>query len=166
MATPTWGEPTPSPYGPPPVAPKKSKAKGCAGVGCLGLFVAAVIIGIVSVAASKSSPSSDSATAPPPVGSTATKGAAPAKAATLLTLSGSGIENTAQFTTDGNWTLKYSYDCSSFGQAGNFVVSDETGMPLVNEMNLKGSGSTPQYDSGTHHLEVNSECDWTVTVIG
>ena len=71
-----------------------------------------------------------------------------------------------RFTAHGNWTLKYTYNCASFGQAGNFAVSDETGMPLVNEVKLKGSGSSPQYDSGTHHLEVDSECDWTLTVTG
>lgn len=69
----------------------------------------------------------------------------------VLQAHGSGIQNTTQFTTGGNWTLNYTYDCSSFGSSGNFIVSDETGMPLVNEMNDKGSGSTPQYDAGTGH---------------
>jgi hypothetical protein len=34
---------------------------------------------------------------------------------------------------------------------------------LANELKIKGSGSSPQYTAGTHHLEINSECDWTIT---
>jgi hypothetical protein len=91
-----------------------------------------------------------------------TKAAAPA--GPLLKVSGNGINNTKQFTTGDSWNLAYTYDCTSFGQAGNFAVTDESGMPLVNELKLKGSGSSPQYNAGTHHLEINSECDWTITV--
>jgi hypothetical protein len=38
---------------------------------------------------------------------------------------------------------------------------------LVNELNMKGRDTVPQHnDAGTHYLEINSECSWTVAVAG
>jgi hypothetical protein len=41
---------------------------------------------------------------------------------TLMDLDGSGTKTTEKFTTEGDWDLRYSYDCSRFGQVENFVV--------------------------------------------
>jgi len=91
---------------------------------------------------------------------------------TLLELSGSGIKKSVAFTTRGAWTLQYAYDCSRWGDTGNFIVnlydasdsSYEDG--LVNELDTGGQDSTPVYSPGTHWLDVNSECDWSVRVVG
>ena len=153
-----------------PEPPVKKRSK--VGCGCLGAVAVIVAIGAVAAIAdgnrSNTASSSDTATGSQ-AGSTdtgaATRPAQP-KARTLLRLAGNGIKNSAQFTTGGQWTLAYTYNCAGFGGKGNFAVSDETGMPLVNELDTKGSGSTPQYTAGTHHLEVDSECAWTLTVTG
>jgi hypothetical protein len=156
-----YGQPTPPP------APQK-KGSGCAKIGCLGAVAVLVVIGVAAVATNKTttSSSSDGTTVTTSGGQSAptTKAAAPAKPTVVLTAHGSGIKNTAPFTTGDNWTVTYTFDCTGFGQAGNFMVSDENDMPLVNELKLKGTGSTPQYNAGTHHLQINSECDWTLTV--
>jgi hypothetical protein len=92
------------------------------------------------------------------------------KVSTLLKLNGSGIAKTQQFRTGSNWTLKYSYDCSNFGSSGNFSVTEYTNGQLndvlVNELKAKNAGSTPVYDSGAHYLEINSECDFSIKVVG
>lgn len=59
----------------------------------------------------------------------------------------------------------------SFGSAGNFAVyvADSSGSPVgvaANELAAKGNSSSPQYSTGTLHLEINSECSWSVTVTG
>ncbi len=115
------------------------------------------------------------APAPPPTTTTApppTTTAAPAPA-TLFTQSGSGIGDTAQFTvTRSSWQLQWSYDCSSFGSSGNFIVTvngyggaSGTSDAGVNELGTGSSGDEHYYDSGTFNLSVNSECNWTVTVV-
>jgi len=115
-------------------------------------------------------PASSAPAAAAPAKSTA---AAPAPAvpatSVVLTASGNGIKTTKQFTVADNWSLKYSFDCSSFGSQGNFQVfeqgGDGDGSVLVNELSNKGGDVTYQHsDAGQHSLEVNSECSWTVTV--
>jgi hypothetical protein len=144
-------------YGQPAPAAPKSKAKGRAGLNC-GILVLLAVIGVTAAAmTSKGAPTASSAAAAPP-----------AAATTLLTLKGTGTKTTAQFTTGSNWTVGYTYDCARLAGnfTGNFTVTDETKMLLVDEIKLKGSGSSPQYAAGTHHLQINSECDWTITVTG
>lgn len=86
----------------------------------------------------------------------------------LLSLSGNGITNTAQFTTTGPWELHYSYNCTAFlGGTGNFIV-DAVGADtdyLVNGLSAGTTAVSNSYQTGTQHLEINSECDWTVKVI-
>ncbi|WP_203923644.1 hypothetical protein [Rugosimonospora africana] len=101
-----------------------------------------------------------------------TKAAAPPAPRTLLQLSGSGIKKSNTFTTGDEWTLSYSFNCSSFGGQGNFAVTeyDSTGMPtdvLVNELAKSGKDTVPQHaDGGGHYLEINSECTWSLIVTG
>lgn len=89
---------------------------------------------------------------------------------TLLTTTGNGIKATTEFTTGDSWNLTYTFDCSGFGSSGNFAVTEYTtgemtGI-LVNALAASGQDTVPVYDAGRHHLEVNSECDWTLTVVG
>jgi len=90
---------------------------------------------------------------------------------TLLEASGSGIKNTAEFTTTAaSFTVRYSFDCSAYGSSGNFIAELYQGNSSVdsiaNQLAKSGSDSTPLYDgAGTYHISVNSECDWTVKVI-
>lgn len=78
--------------------------------------------------------------------------------------------STGQFSEGGNWTLSWSYDCSSFGSKGNFVVTvnqpsnDLTSDPGPNELGMSGSGTDYYTDSGTFSLSINSECSWSITV--
>lgn len=94
--------------------------------------------------------------------------AAPTGPVTLLSLSGSGIKNSQTFTVTGPWTINYSYDCSSFlNSSGNFIVTvaDSSGSPVefpVNELGTKATSTSQAYSTGALHLEMNSECDWTV----
>jgi hypothetical protein len=147
----------------------------------IGVAIAIVVIfgAISSAAGHKSGGSNDKATPdsgttsptsvlsdPPLVAAPTHK--KPPTTTTVLSTSGTGIKNTQQFTVGDSWTLHYAYDCTktmgAIGGKGNFIVSDESGMPMVNELGAKGSASSPQYSSGTHHLEVNSECAWTLRV--
>ncbi len=121
---------------------------------------------------SSASPTPTSSAVPAPSASTSPAApAAPAGPRTLLTLKGTGIKKTAKFLTSDEWTLAYTYDCASFGMAGNFQVWEYTDGTmndvLVNELDKKGADTTPQHDDpGEHYLEINSECRWTVTVTG
>lgn len=94
--------------------------------------------------------------------------AAPAKTV-VLKLSGSGIKTTKTFTTGDDWSIAYTFNCVSFGMKGNFQVYVYTGGQMadvpVNALAEKGSDVTYEHESsGSHYLEVNSECSWTVTV--
>lgn len=154
------------PYSPPPSQPPRRPVpvKGLAALGCGGLVALFIL-----VAALTSSTSSDSSSLPASSqpGAATTQAAAPASPVTVATFSGSGIENTPQFTVTGSWALSYSFDCSSFGYAGNFQVYEDGGLNLLtNDLAMSKTAVTNQYDdAGTHYLEVNSECSWSVKVI-
>ncbi len=66
--------------------------------------------------------------------------------------------------------MSWSYDCSSFGSAGNFSVDiQQPSGDLAIDIgpNEEGSGATGTdyyYDSGSFQLAVISECDWTISV--
>lgn len=84
-----------------------------------------------------------------------------------MQMQGSGIENSTTFNAPSHWTLTYSYDCSSVGTSGNFQVYLYQGTDpedvLVNELGTSGSKTIDEYDSGHGvHLEMNSECSWSV----
>jgi hypothetical protein len=150
--------------GPVYVAPQRAPGVGTAAkqgfgwaAGCL-LFVVVLVVGLLVVLGSRSPRTSPGL---PP--------AAPHAQAQLLTLRGNGIQRTTKFTTSGDWRIDWTYDCSSFGTTGNFIVEvqGDTLDVAVNQLGARGSGSAPEYTSpGTYYLEVNSECVWTVTVFG
>ena len=95
----------------------------------------------------------------------------------LFTFSGSGIRNSASFAVNSSAvTARYSYDCSSFGGSGNFIADLVSGSPgsgnyddqsIANELGSGGGQTTtvyPQDQGATYHLEVNSECSWSITL--
>jgi hypothetical protein len=115
---------------------------------------------------------SASAPASPPAAPSSVPASSPPAMAgkTVATFSGSGIENTPQFTVTDSWKLSYSFDCSNFGSKGNFQIYEYAGSSLggvlANDLAESKSASTMQYgDAGTHHLEVNSECAWHLSVV-
>jgi len=96
--------------------------------------------------------------------------AARAAAAVALDISGSGIHSTEIFTVNGEWELDWSYDCTSFGGQGNFIVTvfgadgEMTSMG-VNQLGDLDSGTEFFHQGGDIYLEINSECDWTVKAV-
>lgn len=84
---------------------------------------------------------------------------------TVATFTGSGDNTTAKFAVSGTWELGYTFDCSGFGDEGNFQVYEDGSKVMVNDLAESKNATTYAYDdAGTHYLQVNSECDWTVTV--
>lgn len=164
----------------PPRPPKKHT--GCKIFGSIigGLIILIVIISVAtsgggdgtadppaSAQTSTGTDSGSSSKAPAPKTSSHKKAAPPkAKTVTLIKASGSAIKNTDPFEAPDEWTLKYSFDCSNFGTSGNFQVYVYDGGDLVdvsvNELKDSGKDSTRVYDGGHLHLQINSECDWTV----
>ena len=91
----------------------------------------------------------------------------------LLQVSGSGTKSTQTFSAPTNWTLEYTYDCTSFsGGTGNFQVFIQkaaggySALTPVNQLGASGSDTEYYHSGGQLYLEVNSECSWTVTVKG
>ena len=96
---------------------------------------------------------------------------APTQPQTVLDVSGSGTKSTQTFTVNDSWQMKWSYDCSNFGYQGNFQVAvyDADGSPSmqnvdVNQLGMSDSDTEYYHTGGTFYLEVNSECNWHVTV--
>jgi len=90
--------------------------------------------------------------------------------ATLLDIKGSGSKTTESFTASGDWDLTYTYDCTGFGDRGNFIVavrnadgsiSENQG---INELGKSGSDTEHYHSPGIMFLQVNSTCDWLITV--
>jgi hypothetical protein len=94
--------------------------------------------------------------------------------ATLLDIEGEGTKTTQKFTTQGNdWDLAWTYDCSNFGERGNFIVGIKPGDGAmfssnngVNQLGPKGSDVEHYHSGGTYYLEVNSECRWHIVAKG
>lgn len=140
-------------------------------VGLAALIVSGADTCNLSNSTSSNAAPSASSTSAPSTSAPATPTVAPT---VLFSDSGSGTKTTATFTVPGEWTLDWTYDCSNFGQSGNFQVytynsdaSLDFSGPIVNELNNMGSGTTYGHsDSGKKYLTVNSECNWTVKIMG
>jgi hypothetical protein len=171
------------PPGPPSGRPPQNQGRRAAKI-ILGGIGVIIVLGAVGAALGGHNRNSSDAraaasggvrsTAPAPAPSATRKTQVPTlKLRTIATFTGSGIQNTPQFTVGGNgtWKLLWAYNCASFGSSGNFIVStddmnDPNGVD-VNELNTHGHGATYAYDdAGRHFLSVNSECNWRVRVIG
>lgn len=94
-------------------------------------------------------------------------------------MSGNGIYTGPPFNVGSQpLTVSYSYDCSSFGQSGNFIADLLNGnqsqlgsddQPIANQLGMSGSQTVtvyPQNPGADYYLSVNSECDWSVTIKG
>jgi hypothetical protein len=119
-------------------------------------------------------PSVPASTAAPTTAPTTT--VAPTTTSTVQVLvnqSGSGQASLAQFAVSNPaWDLDWSYDCSSFGQSGNFIVdvmgsgsAADTTDSGVNQLGSSGQGVEHYYDQGTFQLVIDSECSWAVKVV-
>jgi hypothetical protein len=157
----------------PPGPPQRRKHTGLKVMAGIGGGLVALIV-IVAVASSgKPTTTTPTTTTPAAAGQAAASpshSAVTAKAVTVATFSGSGTQKTAQFAVTDNWKLAYSFDCSGFGQKGNFQVFEDGGGDLtgviINDLAMSKSATSWAYgDAGKHYLEVNSECSWKVTVI-
>jgi hypothetical protein len=133
-------------------------------------FVIVITLTIVAGSLSGFSPQSGSY---PPAQNAASPSTPAAAPQTLLDINGNGSKSTEKFTTQGDWDLRYSYDCSSFGGQGNFQVYiyNGDGSPSfansgVNQLGASGSDVDHYHTGGTFYLVVNSECAWHVQVIG
>jgi hypothetical protein len=95
----------------------------------------------------------------------------------LFTFSGSGIRNSAPFTVNSSSvTVRYSFDCSGAGGEGNFIADMISGSPgsdnyddqsIANQLGSGNSQTTtiyPQDQGSSYHLQVNSECSWSITL--
>jgi hypothetical protein len=94
----------------------------------------------------------------------------PASTGVVVSTGGSGNQTTANFTVAGNqWTIAYTYDCTSAGGEGSFIVnvhsSDSTSsQQAVSELGANGQNSTVEHGSGTYYISVTSACAWHLTV--
>lgn len=89
----------------------------------------------------------------------------------LYSKSGSGAGSTPNFTTGAEWQVDWTYNCSNFGSQGNFIISAgnaaDISFPSVNELGTSGADTAYVHsDPGSHSLSINSECSWTVKVVG
>lgn len=151
----------PQQYAPRP-RKKHTGLKVAGGIG--GGLVALIVIAAV---ASSGKPAAPSPAAQGQAAAQPSHSAAAAKAVTVATYSGSGITNTPAFTVGPTWKVSYSFDCSNFGQSGNFILMEDGtfGALNVNVLAFTKSGTSYAYnDAGKHYLEVNSECAWKVKI--
>jgi hypothetical protein len=99
---------------------------------------------------------------------------------------GSGVRVLFNRTNEGDYTsapfvikgaligIKYTYDCSSFGDSGNFIVDIESldggdDIPVANELGSDGSKIVygyPKEPGSYYYVNVVSECSWAVAVVG
>lgn len=169
-------QPPTQPYAPyqqqytiPPQQPKKKShiARNIL-LGTIGFFVAVgAISAAVSGAKTPTSPAAaatSTAVAHPAAATSAVHAAAPT---VVLTQSGNGMVTTSPFTVAADWSLTYTFNCASFGQAGNFIVYVDypSGATIANSLATSGGTTTYQTDAaGTHSMLISSECDWTIKV--
>lgn len=102
------------------------------------------------------------------------KKAKPAAKVLVPTMSGTSSDETPAFKPTNSYVAKYQFDCSTMGQSGNFVIMAEDangtpvmGGPSVNRLAMSGSGTAKGSalgEPGSIHLQIMSECNWTVTV--
>lgn len=94
----------------------------------------------------------------------------PGTGKTIATFSGTGSAKTKRFLIlgTGDWTLGWSYRCSS---PGSFAVTEDGGTDINGvQVSKHGSGEhgwTKVFgDTGHHYLTVTSACSWRLTVTG
>jgi Protein of unknown function (DUF2510) len=191
---PAGGDDPPGQDGPLPASatpPKRHRVRNAliASAAGLILLLVGVSIGAAGSKGAKPSPATTvtvTAAAAPAATVTVTSTAASRSAAAsapaqssgvLFTFSGSGIRDSAPFVVNSSAvTARYSYDCSGAGGQGNFIADLVSGSPssgnyddqsIANQLGSGGSQTTtvyPQDQGSSYHLEVNSECSWSITL--
>lgn len=179
----------------PPAQRPKNKGRGVL-LGCgipSAVVVVIIIIVIIASAASNGGggnkqPQASKST-PPPATSTprstpapttkptkAPKAPTPPPAPVTLvpSMNGSDSGESPAFNPPAHYKVLYSFDCSSFGQSGNFAVEvdDGNGQPVlggatVNRLAMSGTGTADGYNIDGQkgvHVQVLSECQWTIIV--
>jgi hypothetical protein len=168
-------------------APKSHRTRNILIGSAGGLVLLLIGIGIGAAASSTSKPTPaptvtvTAAAAPAPtvtITVTARPSAVAAPASNvLIRFSGSGIRNSAPFVVNSSVVkAHYSYDCSAAGGSGNFIADMISGspsslssddQPIANALGSGGSQTTTLYPANQgsrYHLEVNSECSWSITL--
>jgi hypothetical protein len=134
---------------------------------------AIVVVLIIGVAASSHSKPAASAIPAPTATFTPGSPSTSAKPHVLARFHGSGTRNSPPFAVPGPVSVRYTYDCSSYGQSGNFIAELDEDAPgydeqqVANELGLVGGQTTTIYpaDPGQrYHLNVASECNWRIVV--
>lgn len=148
-------------------APKKRGFVGKSIAVVVGLFVLLAVIGSFAGHAPTEPPSDAALHASRPVAGHP-KQRSPH---VVLSVSGSGINTTKKFAVSDDWDLAWTYDCSDFGNSGNFIIQI-TGADVMrpeagtNELGARGSGTEHLHGgAGYRYLEMNSECNWEVKAI-
>jgi hypothetical protein len=172
------------PYGymPPPLPPKRKRhiVRNVL-LGGTGLIVAIIVIAAVAGAGKTPAPAASSpapvATVSAPPSPAAGVGGLAAVKRVLIRFTGNGIESSAPFNVgSGPLTVHYSFNCASFGSAGNFAADllygnqsslNSDDQPIANALATSGSTTTtvyPQDPGQDYHISVDSECSWRVKV--
>jgi hypothetical protein len=160
----------PQQYAPrPPQHGRHTARNVLAGIG--GLIILIIVVSVAANSGHSTQTAGSSQGAPPTQAAEpaqpAVKAAAVAKM--VATFSGTGVQATPPFTVSSTWRLDYSFDCSSFGYAGNFIIMEDGGLAGamdVNALAMSKAGSSYAYsDAGQHYIKVDSECSWTLKVI-
>lgn len=162
------GYPPMQPPQPQQTAPKKKVSKMGIGCGVVAFVVVlAVLIGIANGGSTTTTSS----------GGNSTTSQAPSKPQTWQTThtyTGNGAKKTETITVGGDWKIQWSCTPSSFmGNSYNVIISvyNSDGTPAdyaaVNTMCKDGntSGETEERTAGNIYLDVNSEGQWTISVL-
>ncbi len=106
--------------------------------------------------------------APTAVPTPAPTPAPPAAPVVLLDMTGNGIKTSPRFVAPSDWTIEYSYNCTSFGFNGNFaiMVEGDTFDVAANALGMKGQDVANEHSGGNVYLSINSECTWHVVAKG
>lgn len=87
---------------------------------------------------------------------------------TLLEASGTSSSKTKDFATTGLWYLDLRYDCS---RSGDYMVADVEGSNSfvvggITEKSVQGEDMRRFLTRGTFHIEVSTNCAWSISVMG
>lgn len=91
----------------------------------------------------------------------------PPKPHVLLDVEGTGIKTTQRFEAPDEWAVVYSFDCSNFGQSGNFsiAIQGDAYDLAANQLSMRGHDISYEHSGGNVYLEINSECNWRVQAL-
>jgi hypothetical protein len=156
-------QPQYAPYQPPQTPKKKHYVRNALAAVFAMLVGIVILITAMSSTKTTSTPAALAPATPAPSGSHR-PGVAPT---VVLTESGNGQLTTKPFTVAADWSLTYTFNCSAYGEIGNFItyVDYPSGGSITNALAMSGGATTYQTDdAGTHSLTVSTECAWTIKV--